>query len=178
MWIRLDGLIAGSQFSENNPGSDGPVVTMEMLGGELASLIGSGPDGASGWGGDVEGSVVPRISPPEGFDFEQWYYVAVVLDPDNGNNYIYLSDGTEVWSHSQARNTGFIGAWSAESAVVDRVRINGNYVTGGGDYTIDNFRIFDLAFDPNSELVEVFGIPEPSSVLLLCLGSLLLTKRR
>ena len=126
----------------------------------------------------MEGSVVPRISPPGGFDFEQWYYVAVVLDPDNGNNYIYLSDGTEVWSHSQARNTGFIGAWSAESAVVDRVRINGNYVTGGGDYTIDNFRIFDLAFDPNSELVEVFGIPEPSSVLLLCLGSLLLTKRR
>ena len=149
-----------------------------MLGGELASLIGSGPDGASGWGGDVEGSVVPRISPPAGFDFEQWYYVAVVLDPDNGNNYIYLSDGTEMWSNSQARNTGFIGGWTPESAMVDRVRLNGNYVSLGGAYTLDDVRIFDLAFDPNSDLVQVFGIPEPTSLAALVLGGLLLARRR
>ena len=77
-----------------------------------------------------------------------------------------------MWSHSQARNTGLI------TGEEPRLRINGNYVEGGGDYTIDNVRIFDLAFDPNSDLVQVFGIPEPSSLAVLVLGGLLLTRRR
>ena len=178
MWLRFDGQILGSQFAENAPDVEGPNVSLEMVGGELYSLIASGPDAyesgsGSFWGGDVPGSLAPRVAPPGGFDFEQWYYLAVVLDTDiTGTSWIYVSDGTEVWSHSQARNTGLI------TGEDPRLRINGNYVTGGGDYTIDNVRIFDLAFDPNSDLVTVFGIPEPSSVAVLGLAALLLTRRR
>ena len=170
MWLRFDGQILGSQFAENAPDVDGPNVSLKMIGGELYSLVASG---ASGWGGDVPGSLAPRVAPPGGFDFEQWYYIGFVLDTEvTGTSWIYVSDGTEVWSHSQARNTGLI------TGEGPRLRINGNYVTGGGDYTIDNVRIFDLAFDPNSDLVQVFGIPEPTSLAALVLGGLLLARRR
>ena len=56
--------------------------------------------------------------------------------------------------------------------------MNGNYVSLGGAYTLDDVRIFDLAFDPNSDLAQVFGIPEPTSLAVLVLGALLLARRR
>ena len=39
----------------------------------------------------------------------------------------------------------------------------GGDVGGAGDPVIDSVRVFDVAFEPNCDLVQVFGIPEPVS---------------
>ena len=39
----------------------------------------------------------------------------------------------------------------------------GGDMGGAGDHVIDNVRVFDVAFEPNCDLVQVFGIPEPVS---------------
>ena len=47
-----------------------------------------------------------------------------------------------------------------------------------GNVTLDEVKAFDMMNDPNSFLVSVLGIPEPTSLAVLALGGLLLARRR
>lgn len=49
---------------------------------------------------------------------------------------------------------------------------------GTGNWALDNFTIYDQPFDLNSYLVQELGIPELTSLAVLALGGLLLTRRR
>ena len=59
------------------------------------------------------------------------------------------------------------------------VRMNGFAQFGGGRLrTLDDVTLYDEPFDEKSFLVQVLGIPEPTSLAVLGLGGLLLTRRR
>ena len=62
---------------------------------------------------------------------------------------------------------------------IERAIISGGGSGGGHTNAVmDEVKVFDQMFDPNSYLVSVLGIPEPSSVAVLGLGGLLLARRR
>ena len=96
---------------------------------------------------------------------------------DMGLETLYIYDGTTVLSDSRERPFGYLNVFGHPNNVLDRVRLNGNYVVGGGNATLDDWRVFDEAFDPQSFLVETLGIPEPSTLAILGLGALTLLRR-
>ena len=49
---------------------------------------------------------------------------------------------------------------------------------GGRIQTLDDVTLYDEPFDQKSFLVQVLGIPEPTSLTVLTLGALLLARRR
>ena len=117
-------------------------------------------------------SKIPAAMPAGGFQMGQWYYVAGVFDQLGSQTVnIYVSDGTAVWSDTKIRTDPYV------VSTTDRFRINGNYVEAGVAMALDNFTIYDTPFDPNSELVQIFGIPEAASLALLAVGALLLARR-
>ena len=127
---------------------------------------------------------MPLVDPPDGGWMDQWYYVAGVIDPDVTETIsVYLSDGvTILQSASVFRDAGY-----ATQNIKQRndgydlgvVRMDGSAVYGGGCIqTLDNVTLYDEPFDEKSFLVQVLGIPEPTSLAVLGLGGLLLARRR
>lgn len=97
---------------------------------------------------------------------------------ENGAEHLYIWDGTTLVSDSTTRDTimryGFHDGW-----VIDNFRLAGNYVEGALELSsMDDFSIFDQAFDPNSYLFRELGIPEPASLAILGLGSFFMIRRR
>ena len=109
---------------------------------------------------------------------DQWYYVAGVIDPDVTETIsMYLSDGVTLFrSDSVFRDAGY-----ATQNIKQR---NGGYDLGvvlfGGSrlQTFDDVTLYDEPFDDNSFLVQVLGIPEPTSLAFLGLDGLLLARHR
>ena len=58
------------------------------------------------------------------------------------------------------------------------VFVGANALLGDGNVTLDEVKVFDMMNDPNSFLVTVLGLPDPTSLAMLGLGALLLARRR
>ena len=163
-WMRPDAnFFKHTVWSENRPSGAGPVLLMQTRGdiGDPNTLY---------LNDFIEGA---KAGPPGGFQTEQWYYVAGVFDPLGTQTInIYISDGTTIWSDTSTRTEARV------ISLTDRFRLNGNFVELGVALALDNFTIYDTPFDPNSELIQLFGVPEPTSLAMLGLGGLLLARRR
>ena len=134
---------------------------------------------------DISG--VPTVNLSNGLNTGQWYYAAGVLVAPTyaengdlielGSDQVYLWDGTQVFSDSRDRTAAFFNPFGGEASAINSVALNGVGM-GGADVTLDDIRVFDEAFDPQSFLFQELGIPEPASLTVLALGGLLLTRRK
>ena len=156
--------------------------------------------------GDPEQPAAPP--PPGGWVTDRWYYAAGVYEPpilerdangdvlwgdpypnkplglpvntiETGLVSVYVWDGTILSSDSAVADSILVYGDAGNAYDVDNFRLRGGYCCGvGGVTALDDFSIYDIAFDPNSFLVSVLGIPEPSSLAVLGIGGLLLARRR
>ena len=129
-----------------------------------------------------------RIDPPGEWNTDKWYYVAGVylgaeLDENGdvaklGSISLFMYDGTTVFSDSLPwEYPRFVQRFPP--LTFDRVRLHGLYAAPPQrGVALDDVTFFDQAFDPQSFLVSVLGIPEPTSLAMLALGGLLLARRR
>ena len=122
---------------------------------------------------------IARIGFPDGFETGLWYYIAyVVVSPTEesaiGTQNLYIYDGTTVFVDEKLRDAAFVDpGYTVESFSIGGIAV-GNRVNA----VFDEFKIFDEAFDPNSFLVQEFNIPEPTSLAMLGISTLLLAQRR
>ena len=197
LWFKLHVNSTATFYEESLPGGGGGEILLRPTTGvggieyQIEPFDGSGDD-------VMDTSNVPTVNVPGGLNQEQWYYAAGVLvapkfeldangdpvldangDPivvELGSDHVYLYDGTQVFSDSRDRTAAFFNPFGGADSALDKATLNSGVV--GGDVTLDDVRVFDEAFDPQSFLFLELGIPEPSSLALLALGGLLLTRRR
>ena len=174
LWFRMDENFAGGFYSENLDGSGGPTITFGFT---ALPKLDFTVISENFW--HLED--MPAVDEPaSGWNNEKWYYVAGVMDPiDEKKTWIYLADGAGlIDSDSRFRDEPYTNRFRGGGRYDDRVRLNGNYVTSGKAISVDDVTVYDQPFDPNSYLVQVLGIPEPTSLAILGISTLLLARRR
>ena len=175
-WFQLHGT-GILKYSESLAGSGGPEIMLDA-----SNTYAQFQVAPWHWEFDDEGEPNPlwnvaKIEPANGLDYDHWYYIAGVLKSDSEQLFLY--DGTTLLDDFKSRESGFVPFdFDPPMDHLEKVRINGSAIGNGAASTWDDVRIFDKAFDENSYLFLEFGIPEPASLAVLGLGSLLLTRRR
>ncbi len=102
-------------------------------------------------------------------DLNKWHLIGLTW---NGSTHKLYLDGDEVASESY---TGYMGTSAKNSLIAAK-----NYGLGftcffNGD--VDEVRVYNRALN-NSEISELYAIPEPATLLLLSLGGLMLRRRK
>ena len=200
-FINWNGNPTGQAYSENISGVGGPVLMTQF--GHTPSSPTDLDFLVSPWIVEAYPLITPSVEPTGGFDAGEWYYISGQFkDPDwddsNGTPVLIEAGVTElyvaenplsgtptVYSLSLVKGIDPSGTFArtdylgGDTQGVERVIISGHGAGGGRtNAVIDEVKVFDQMFDPNSYLVSVLGIPEPSSVAVLGLGGLLLARRR
>ncbi|OHB54611.1 MAG: hypothetical protein A2Y12_09840 [Planctomycetes bacterium GWF2_42_9] len=159
-WVKINALQSSSSFIQTSNwyvddthGNDGGFDLAVAAGSYVKSWINQ-PDRTAD--SEIANSHV---------DLNQWYFVGVTWDGSTHRMYL---NGTEVASSTY---TGYMGTSDKNSLVA--AKHYGDGLTGFLNGNIDELRIYNRALN-TQEIEQLYTIPEPATLLLLCLGAVVL----
>jgi len=170
-WFKADSFALGSYSWPNivrksdNDGTKGYTMEIQWVYENRPSLWGAVYLKDQGWLMPIEPFQLPVAE-------DTWYFAASVFDGLTLTNYLRSMDQTS-FTTAQINGSGNIVP-SSNNLWIGNAPIYGDRSFDG---IIDDVRIYNRALTTD-EVIEVYSIPEPVTILLLTLGGIILRRKR